>query len=206
MEKVFQAIENLGGTENNPVIAFDIDGSVKKLEEMFGAKLPHEYVQLQKKWGGFSFKNSIAVKAIGKHPVIDDSGSVSLDHFFGLEFEGENSIYHWIRNYKDQIPASFLPICPGEMNDLICIDLSPSNYGKVCFWVSDITQGEEDETFLVQNSISDLIVNAYVEEESEDDSTVPLVDYDDEKFRHLNPKLLEMLKKSKYSKESKNKK
>jgi len=205
MEKIFQAIESLGGTQKNPVNTgeaqeFNMDESVKKLEAMFESKLPEEYIQLQKKFGGFAFKNNIAVKALEEHPALDDSQAVSLNYFYGLELDGDNSIHKKIRDYKDRIPSSFLPICPGEMNDLICIDLSPSNYGKICFWVSDIIPGEEEETFLVQNNITDLFVNAYMEEEAEDDPDAPPVDYDDEKFKHLNPTLLEMLKKSKHSK------
>src|SRR5688500_20388634 len=117
MEKIFQAIESLGGTQKHPVNKgkiqeFNIDESVEKLEAMFESKLPKEYIQLQKEFGGFAFKNSIAIKALGDHPSLGDLKTVSLDYFYGLEFEGDNSVYKKIRNYKDRIPSSFLPICP----------------------------------------------------------------------------------------------
>lgn len=194
MEKLFKKIKKLGGVTKS-IQKFDVDKSVKKLEDIYKGKLPEEYVQLQKKYGGFAFNNDIVVKAVENHPVLGDDGLVSLDFFYGLEPEGENSIYNRIQNYKDRIPTTFLPICDGEMNDLICIDLSASNYGKIYFWVSD-TGADEKESFLIANNISDLILNAYVEDEDSDaDESHPQVNWDDEKYKKMNPTLLDMLKK-----------
>lgn len=194
MEKLLKKIKKLGGVTKN-IQKFDLDKSIKKLEALYKNNLPEEYIQLQKKYGGFSFNNSIVVKSAENHPVLGDDGLVSLDFFYGLELEGENSIYNQIQTYKDRIPDTFLPICDGEMNDLICIDLSPSNHGKIYFWIND-AGADEKETFLIANTISDLLLNAHIEDEDNDkNENSPQVNWEDDKYKKMNPKLLDMLKK-----------
>ena len=201
MKTIFEAIQKLGGTKKNPVNKesvqqFDFEASIKKLEDMFGSKLPVAFVELQKEYGGFSFNNSVVVKAIENHPVLDDDQLVSLDFFYGLEFEGENSIYKYIQNYKGRIPQTVLPIGQGELNDLICMDLSEKNYGEIFFWISDVAIGKEKDTFLIASDLEDLFLRAFVDSENNDQSDAPEVNYDDDKFKKMNPKLLEMLKKN----------
>ena len=200
MEEIVKIMEDLGGVRKNPrntsnIAEFDFDKSVRELESIYGNKIPDYYVRLQSLYGGFCFQNSVMVKAIEDNPSLTEDKSVSLNYFYGFEFEGDNSIYKWIRNYQGRIPSSFLPICGGWLNNLICIDLGRVNYGKIYFWLSDTLEGEQ-EYFLLANDLKTMLSDAFVKEidDSKDEERTDFID--EEKFKRMNPKLQEMMIKS----------
>ena len=116
-------IENQG----QQIFKKDID----RLEDITFSNLPVEYKDFLIKFNGGcptpeSFDvNSHAEKTFDVHA------------FFGINLEIESNNLQWIFDeYKNRIPPYLFAIGGTDTSDLICLDLTSYNHGKIVFWDS----------------------------------------------------------------------
>lgn len=196
-EEIETKIASLGGVQENPSCRASIVGeeytkSLNEFELLFSSVLPEAYKHFYGKYGPCAFVNSVKIKCEETVPAANDMNEVSVDYFYAIRKEGECSIGRLLNQYADQMPKGLLPICDGEIGDLICIDLRKGNsFGRVVYWYheGDLT----NDIFTVAKSFTEFLLK--LELRNEVDQSNELV----EKMKvEISPDLLNLLKGSGY--------
>lgn len=188
----------LGGTQENPscgeVTANKVEKSegVYYLESLFDVRLPEEYVFFYEKYGPSSFKNRVQIRSESISKVVSNDGRVSVDYFYSVARTGSCSIGELLSDCGDQLPQSLLPICDGESGDLICIDLSGKNYGRIYYWFHE---GDyEENSFLIARDFYSFVMALEIYDDYKEDTR-----RENSKSEYtITPELLALLKKSGY--------
>ncbi|WP_318010246.1 SMI1/KNR4 family protein [Bacillus sp. 28A-2] len=89
--------------------------------------------------------------------------SVPVELFYGLE-QNDYDIREAIKTYKEQLPE----IADVDGGDLICLDVSEINQGKIYFWDHELGDGEQD-LFLIANTFTEFIEGLFIVEDDDDD-------------------------------------
>jgi hypothetical protein len=126
------------------------DQEIDRIEKLTGKKLPDSYLQF------LDYSN-------GGSPLLDtficDGNDWSVDNFFPLTSEHDKIEYfisvEW--SYKHRWTGAIkeiLPIGSDPFGNLICLDLSSSEYKKVILWAHD---APGDQIKIVANSFEEFI-------------------------------------------------
>jgi len=124
--------------------------------------LPNSYLKIGERYGSFSFTGWVKVKLLEDAPMSDE-GYVDVDSFYEKE-----DAYALKNNYSEQLPIDLLPIFRSDPGDLICLDLSNNQYGKIYYWYHEGLTGKD--TYLVAHSFDEFILKLAVEDEGEKDN------------------------------------
>ncbi|OJW38218.1 MAG: hypothetical protein BGO54_21845 [Sphingobacteriales bacterium 46-32] len=159
-QKLVDKISSLGGFNR-------IDKKVRYVGETKFAfnsdsQLPNNYLEIGKRYNSFSFTNWVKVKLLEDTPISDE-GYVDVECFYE-----KDDAYALKSNYFDQLPIDLLPIFSSFPGDLICLNLSSKQYGKVYYWDHEGPSGSD--TFLIAHSFDEFVLKLEVEDEEETDS------------------------------------
>jgi len=106
-------------------------------------KLPNEYIKFLKQHNGGYVKDSIGIyHNNGKQRFI-------LTSMFGLGTD--DNLFEQFEMYKNRIPNTTIPIGRDVGGNLVCLNLSGTDYGKVYFWEHEIEGKYDHETMTVHD-------------------------------------------------------
>lgn len=192
-----EILETLGGVKLNVTASKDrsllskdsIDKNIELVENELNSKIPHDYLSFIIETGAITFNKPIKAKTIEKIPVTDNKNQISVDNFF--DFYGDKaSVLQILSTFKSNIPHYVLPICEGEAGDLIVINLSKDNYGKIYYWHHEHEDGIKG-LYLIANDFNQFMTSLFIEKLSESDAST-----DDVAITKVSNKFLDRLKKS----------
>lgn len=154
-----QKLESLGGIDPNPLCP-SVEKDISSLEEFLGQLgyvLPDNYKSFVEKYCPFSFKEQVRFVLDALVSGLGDM--VTVDYFYGglLDTESDCSVVKIYRQYSNQIPQGYLPICDGESGDLILLCLSEEYYGHVFYWFHE--GGEGQDLFLLKEDFDQFIMS-----------------------------------------------
>lgn len=190
-----EILESLGGTKLNIRASVDrslmneasIDNNIKLVEQSFNSPVPNAYLSFIKEIGAITFNDPVKIQCIEKTPVANKENQVGVDNFFDF-FDDDASITKTLDAFKGNIPNYVLPVCEGEAGDLIVIDMSKKNYGKVYYWHHE-HMDETEGLYLIANNFNQFLDNLF--KDFEDDSSA-----DDVSVSRVSDKFLQRLKNS----------
>lgn len=127
---------------------------IEKLEELFGYKLPKEYItHLLKYNGGRCEPNIFSFKENGK------LSSSNVDWFLAL-YGGENdNMFSYLKDFKDVLPKYFLPIAHDSGGNLICISCRDEDFGTIYFWNHEYNKLNINEVWIIASSFNEFLMN-----------------------------------------------
>jgi cell wall assembly regulator SMI1 len=124
-----------------PISGFDFEGppinesDLDELERTLGVALPASY-------------RAFLLRHNGGRPTPED---IFGDDHFGsmlnlfLSVKNDEDVYHTIAHlrfaFEGRVPADLLPIGVDAGGSLVCMGITPENYGKIYFWAMDDEAG-----------------------------------------------------------------
>lgn len=189
IEKIGGAKPNvlLNGNEKFPITDNELNNNIANVEKNFESQIPESYIKFIKDNGAITFIKSVNTKGIVKIPIADEDNQISVDNFFGFS-NNEASVVKVINRFKGNIPNHVLPICEGAAGDLIVIDLSKHNVGKIYYWYHEHEEGT-DGLYLLASNFEEFISNLSLNQTLEKETST-----DDVKVTKVSDKFLERLK------------
>jgi len=168
-------IQKLGGIESTSPQASKNSTPIRSELKL------QNYLDFANKYGSFTFKKSIVVKAVDSIPVANNN-EVAVEDFY--DYESSNFLCD---NYKGQLKAGIRPIFTSEPGDLICINESNA---RIYYWYHE---GKIDnDLFLIADSFEEFMMKLRVDDEDEDLDTYKV------KEVKMSQEFLDLLKKSGY--------
>lgn len=79
-----------------------------------------------------------------------------MQNFYGLELSNIQDIKHKIKVLKNRIPNECIPIAKIEGGDVLCLELSKQNYGRILLWEheEELNEGYTDNVDLLRKVAS----------------------------------------------------
>ncbi len=192
--QINKKIESLGGTKKNIFCADNKDqreAAFLNLENLFSSKLPDTYKDIHRSQGAPCFLNLIDVKCIDINPFASKQNKVAVGNFYCVTGDTESSINTILLTYKEQLPVGLLPICDGELGDIILMSLQQTDYQYIYYFAHEVPPGSN--VFLVAKGFEEFIKKLEIhKEEDDDDNLVKKMNAE------YTPQFLALLKKSGY--------
>lgn len=106
------------------------DDTINDFQRKYG-KLPNDYnAFLKKNNGGVPSKCILTI----------DNTEIVIDRFFALA--GTQNVYDSLENhikvYQDRIPKATIPIGRSPGGDIVLMDISEVNFGKIFYWYHEL--------------------------------------------------------------------
>lgn len=122
------------------------DEDINHIEQMVHSKLPRDYVEFLKEFGGVSFRKLLSFSPISQLPTTVEGGTEPFNNLYGGQTEGINGIITQIQIYHGQgrIPQDLVPIGDNLFGDHVCICIKGKDCGKVFFWDHEDERSEQD--------------------------------------------------------------
>ncbi|MEZ2335180.1 SMI1/KNR4 family protein [Mucilaginibacter sp. RCC_168] len=192
--RVVKKLESVGGIERNLFCSYgrqQREDSFLNIETIFNSPLPQSYKDFYIKVGAFSFLELVCAKCIDANRVMVKGNKVNVGDFYCIIGNGKSSTDKALSTFQEQLPAGLLPICDGELGDIICISLRKADYEYIYYLHHESPPG--NDLFLVAKSFEDLIMSLEIyKEASGDDDLVKKMKME------LSPQMIDLLKKSGY--------
>jgi len=191
---VVKKLESIGGIEKNLFCSDDSkqrEESFLNIEAVFNSYLPQFYKDFYIKVGAFSFLELVCTKCIDPSRVMVKRNKVNVGDFYCITGNDKSSIDKVLSTFQEQLPIGLLPICDGELGDIICMSLRNADYEYIYYLHHESPPG--NDLFLVAKSFEDFIMSLEIHKEaSGDDDLVKKMKME------LSPQMLALLKKSGY--------
>ncbi|CAF1811047.1 SMI1/KNR4 family protein [Bacillus subtilis] len=160
---------------------------LKEIEMNIGNKLPSDYKDFLKEYGGCYLESKkttdeieydVCYKPLEKDPWMGkDDDTQLLEGFYGL-LNDHNSLQIEIDTYSDRFPKNIIPIASSAGGNEICMDLDNE---KILFWDHELSHPNKD-FFLIANSFEEFIfslVDKPIETDEKDDGIL-YIELDDD--------------------------
>jgi hypothetical protein len=187
-------LESVGGIEKNLFCVGDRqqrEESFLNVEAILNSQLPQSYKDFYIKVGAFSFLELVCAKCTDVNQVMLKGNKVSVGDFYCIIGNDKSSINKVLSNFQEQLPIGLLPICDGELGDIICMSLRRTDYEYIYYFDHESPPG--NDLFLIAISFEDFIMSLEIYKEgSADDDLVKRMTME------LSPQMLALLKKSGY--------
>ncbi|KIL11061.1 SMI1/KNR4 family protein [Bacillus sp. Je.9.29.b] len=141
---------------------------MKEIEEENAYHISPDYKSFISEYGECWIEDNVYTH-LREKPVWLVGESVPVELFYGLE-QNDYDIREAIKTYKDQLPEQIIPIADADGGDLICLDVSKINQGKIYFWDHELRDREQD-LFLIADTFTEFIEGLFVVEDDEDSDT-----------------------------------
>lgn len=126
------------------------DESLAQLESLIKRSLPAEYREFLKKYGKSCFEKEVIYPCTPSPWIPDGFGSMSC--FYGMG-TGHNDVMKEFTRFDSYNPTErLLPIGHDAFGNVIGLDLSDSDYGKIHFW-----DHESAKRYLIAKSFREFI-------------------------------------------------
>jgi len=173
-------LKKLDGIEvNEKINNNDFLEKLKNIEDNYHTHIPDEYVLFLKQIKKWKFNQTIGIKS--KEDI-----SVISENIVPVDFFDIDSILSTINRFNGNLPDNLLPIAEGVAGDLIVMDLSPENYGKVYYWYHE-HDSDYSGLYLLGNDFTEFMNNLLIVPESD-------VSTDDVNIVWESDEFLDMLK------------
>jgi hypothetical protein len=90
--------------------------------------------------------------------------------FYCIAGAKKRSIGGTLRTYEEQIAKGLLPICDGELGDVICLSLREEDHGYLYYFHHE--SPPENDLFLIAENFEDFISKLEIHEGSVNDSAM----------------------------------
>lgn len=184
-------LESIGGINRNSSCREEtqqIRASFSNIETIFDSKMPQSYKDFYLNFGSFSFLESVCAKCIEEKFFTLRGNRVPVGFFYCIVGNEKESVLDTLLIFEEQLPVGFLPICDGELGDVICVSLRTSDYGYIYYF--DHESPPEDDLLLIAKSFEDFIMSLEIYIEENSSAKVVKATY--------SPQFLDLLKKSGY--------
>jgi hypothetical protein len=162
-KKILYHVNDIEKTLNKNIDKSSILESVENVKNTYGKILPSNYLSLQLKYGKLLLSETVS-KYLDTREIDYLGEYISVFRIHTLENKGE-SVLHNLNRYLEDLPSGVIPIGDDEFGNLVCLDLTDENYGKIYYWQHDAD--EDEPLLLVANSFDDFIMGL---EKYEDDT------------------------------------
>lgn len=156
-----------------------------KIEKENGYHISSDYKSFINEYGECWIEDNVYTY-LREKPVWLVGESVPVELFYGLE-QNDYDIREAIKTYNEQLPEQIIPIADADGGDLICLDVSEINQGKIYFWDHELRDREQD-LFLIADTFTEFIEGLFVVEDDDEDSDIEDINI------QLSDDLLKMLK------------
>ncbi|MFP3812687.1 SMI1/KNR4 family protein [Bacillus pumilus] len=140
---------------------------MNKIEEENGYHISSDYKSFINKYGECWIEDNVYT-SLREKPVWFVGESVPVELFYGLE-QNDYDIREAIKTYKEQLSEQIIPIADADDGDLICLDVSEINQGKIYFWDHELRDRDQD-LFLIADTFTEFIEGLFVVEDDHEDS------------------------------------
>ncbi len=191
---LIKKLESVGGIEKNLFCTDDrqhIEKAFLSLEATFNSPLPQSYKDLYIEVSAFSFLELVCVKCIDVNRFMSKGNKVSVGDFYCTIGNDKSSVAKVLSTFQEQIPIGLLPICDGELGDIICMSLRETDYEHIYYFHHE--SASDNDLFLIATGFEDFIMRLEVFKESRGDD-----DLVKKMTMELSPEMLALLKKSGY--------
>jgi SMI1-KNR4 cell-wall len=141
------------------------DLAITEIEKTVSVKLPEDYLEFVKKYGGTSF-DGYAIAFLNENG--NEPEEIIVDVFYGVGRKVENyDLLDKYQTFSDRIPKRMLPIAQTPGSSQFCLSLSGIDKGKIYFWdmAEDVGgNAEEANLHLIDNSFEEFIYKLQPEE------------------------------------------
>lgn len=173
-------LKKLEGTEQDKKISrISFLEKLEKLEKYYSTSIPKDYVSFLQQIEKWVFDKTIGIKSEKSIPV-------ASKNIVPVEFFNIDKIHSTINNYEGNLPNNLLPIAEGIAGDLIVLNLSPENDGKIYYWYHE-HDSSNDGLYLLAKNFNEFIKKLLIVPESD-------VTTDDVSIVWESDEFLEMLK------------
>ena len=158
MDWIANKIQALGGVTGDGVNPTKVS-SPEDFESKYGITLENDFKDFIKEVGFNGFVEWVCTSTIEQIPAyIDKICDYHTIYGFG---EGKRSI-DYLMDLTDQLidSSKYIPFADGASGDYLCVSILPESKGKIFYMHHE--SDEEDDLFLVANSIRELLDNSYV--------------------------------------------
>jgi hypothetical protein len=188
---LIKKIKLVGGIEKSVFCNELIEDAFTDIEKKFNSNLPLLYKELYRKLGSFSFSELVRIRCIDQNAVMVEGNKVNVGDFYCITGNGPSSINTALITFQEQLPIGLLPICDGELGDIVCISLRKDDYGYIYYLHHEGSQG--NDLFLIAKKIEDFIMALEINKgTSGDDELVKNMKME------LSPQMIALLKISGY--------
>jgi len=140
-----EVLKKLGGTEENKKMDYTgFSEKLKKIEHRFHNSIPKDYVSFLQQIEKWVFTETIGIKS--EEPI-----PVAYKNVVTVDFLNIDTILSVLNNYSGNLPDNLLPIAESEAGDLIVLDLSTKNNGKIYYWYHEHDSSNNGLYFLAEN-------------------------------------------------------
>ena len=162
-KNLIKKLESTGGIEKNTFCTDDkkqIEKAFLSLEARFNSPLPQSYKDFYIDAGAFSFLELVCVKCIDVNRFMLPGNKVSVGVFYCIVGNDDSSVDKVLSTYEEQLHVGLLPICEGELGDIICISLREADYGHIFYFHHE--SPPDNDLFLIATNFEDFIMNLEV--------------------------------------------
>ena len=157
---LIKKLESVGGFEKSTFCP-DNKEQIKKaflnIEATFNSLVPQSYKDFYLEAGAFSFLELVCVKCIDKNRFMLAGNKVSVGDFYCIVENDKSSVNKILATFEEQLTVGLLPICDGELGDIICIRLREADYGHIYYFHHE--SPPDNDLFLIATSFEDFIMN-----------------------------------------------
>jgi cell wall assembly regulator SMI1 len=135
--------------------------TIQKLERNLKILLPEEYRNFLLEHNGGKPKPNVF--PLPENPI--DSNAI-VDWFFSITEDNIYSLEWYYKTMKNRIPSELLPIATDPGGNLICIQVSGSNIGRLYFWDHEqepFTNPDDYSTLLMLANNFDEFIDSFTE-------------------------------------------
>jgi len=151
--------------------------------------VPEEYIEFLKDFPRTGvFDKNVFFAGIEPSPWASD-GVEQLEVLYGSCGQASNDISSVRKQYLDQIPENLLAIGQVAGDNMVCIDLSGSSFGKIYVWDHEHRGGADHGLYLAANSFAAFVHSLYVGDYEPGDAKVISSTYSDE-FKEMAENLI----------------
>ncbi|QEM11516.1 SMI1/KNR4 family protein [Mucilaginibacter rubeus] len=163
---MIEKLKLIGGVEKNLFCADDeqqIQNAFLNIEAIFNSHLPQSYKDFYINIGAFSFLELVCAKCIDVNPVMLKGNKISVGDFYCITGNDGSSITEVLSTFEEQLPVGLLPICDGELGDIICMSLREADYEYVYYFHHESPLG--NDLFLIATNFVAFVMKLEIYEE-----------------------------------------
>ncbi|QTE40105.1 SMI1/KNR4 family protein [Mucilaginibacter gossypii] len=163
---MIEKLKSIGGVEKNLFCADHkqrVESAFLSIEATFNSLLPQSYKDFYIDIGAFSFLELICAKCIDVNPIMLKGNKISVGDFYCIIGNDGLSITQVLSTFQEQIPVGLLPICDGELGDIICMSLRQDDYEYIYYFHHESPPG--NDLFLIATNFVAFVMKLEIYEE-----------------------------------------
>ncbi|QXV63635.1 SMI1/KNR4 family protein [Mucilaginibacter sp. 21P] len=166
----------------------EIKLSLTELENLFRCQIPQSYKDFYYHFGAGNFNNRVTVKCLDSGVIMLPGQRLNVGSFYCVSGLKDFSILSVLSTYEEQLSPGLMPICDGELGDVICLSLRDGEIGHLYYFHHESPPGAD--LYLISRNFDDFIMSLDEAQVDYDQKEIDSIKMD------LTPEFIELLKKS----------